>query len=586
MNSNRLSFIGVLALLVSFQLATRAKVVLWDTMAPNAAGNPEVRGGWRAVPSNLMLLEKEPVKASSDPGYYGREYRFVGSPVVENEVFIAAFSPENGNLTLFSKNGEATLVIHPPTGSAARGFELVRNEADEVALNLLSSAGAIRVSFGKNEIIEIAPNMATTFKISAPIEYAVVPGFVADDLIFGVQEDASVEALAVPSEGMMMGLLKGEGRTVTMTWPSGKQLLRLNLGGKENKRPIESITFENAGQPFYIAVSRAPGIWHREELSASYLEKDVTSEWKRPFAAKWQTQLLEGAVRTTFPFHDYKGTVWRGVAGMLDYPVRFEGAQAIYHLSKKVPPKGESVVYFLEGDDTPANVLTPVDILRATLGRAAAEKIVDVEGRKLRTHHGAAGSEVHRACTCGYTEAMQAVFEKGEEMERKAFINESIEDMIYFVQRHLARIDEYRNFAKELGSFVAGRAKERPELKAYLDEIEQAAQQIPAEYENQKENMKSLEYAGELAKRTMALTEKKDPRNLKTYMELLKAWRGMGGAQDYLVAEFHVLTRKLFQDAGYLAAADPKTVETAQEVRARCRAILRNPDGYEIWPNF
>jgi hypothetical protein len=204
----------------------------------------------------------------------------------------------------------------------------------------------------------------------------------------------------------------------------------------------------------------------------------------------------------------------------------------------------------------------------------------------LRTHHGAAGSNVHRACTCGYTEAIQAVFEKGEELDRKPFINESIEDMIYFVQRHLERIDEYRNFSRELTSFVQSRAKGNPDLKSYLDEIEQMAQQIPQEYENQKENMKSLAYAGELSKRTLALTEKKDPRNLASFMELLKAWRAMGGAQDYLVAQYHVLTRKLFQDAGYLAASDPKAVEIAQEIRARCKQVLRNPDGYEIWPNF
>jgi hypothetical protein len=84
----------------------------------------------------------------------------------------------------------------------------------------------------------------------------------------------------------------------------------------------------------------------------------------------------------------------------------------------------------------------------------------------------------------------------------------------------------------------------------------------------------------------MALTSKKDAKNLSSYMELLKAWRAMGGAQDYVVAQYHTLTRKLFQEAGYLAAADPKAIEVAQEIRARCKRVLRNPDGYEIWPNY
>jgi len=69
-------------------------------------------------------------------------------------------------------------------------------------------------------------------------------------------------------------------------------------------------------------------------------------------------------------------------------------------------------------------------------------------------------------------------------------------------------------------------------------------------------------------------------------MELLKAWRAMGGAQDYVVALCHTITRKLFQEAGYGCVNDPTAVAVAQEVRARCRQVLRNPDGYEIWADY
>lgn len=86
----------------------------------------------------------------------------------------------------------------------------------------------------------------------------------------------------------------------------------------------------------------------------------------------------------------------------------------------------------------------------------------------------------------------------------------------------------------------------------------------------------------------MALTGKKAPENLKRYMELLKLWRGMGGAQDGVVAQYHILARKIFQDAGYNCASiqNEKAVEVAREIRARCKEILRNPDGYEIWANY
>ena len=60
----------------------------------------------------------------------------------------------------------------------------------------------------------------------------------------------------------------------------------------------------------------------------------------------------------------------------------------------------------------------------------------------------------------------------------------------------------------------------------------------------------------------------------------------MGGAQDYLVAQCHTITRKLFQEAGYGCVNEAKAVAAAQEIRARCRQVLRNPDGYEIWADY
>ena len=98
--------------------------------------------------------------------------------------------------------------------------------------------------------------------------------------------------------------------------------------------------------------------------------------------------------------------------------------------------------------------------------------------------------------------------------------------------------------------------------------------------------MKSFKYADDLSRRTLALTDRKDPNNLKAYMDLLKAWRDMGGAQDYVLAQCHTITRKLCQQAGYGCAGQPKALAVAVEVRARCRECLRNPDGYEIWADY
>ena len=590
-----------------------ANVVVWDTGAHFAdAVDVADKTGWKPVPADLLTLEADPPKAASDPGYYGREYSFTGDAVVENHSLAAVFWSAKGRVVIYSKANAA------PPGGASSGntglgrkileftalqtktqpagisrCEILRNADDEVALEVFFSAkGATDVSavftFGKTEIVEIkpAPNMKGVSLIS-PVEYGVVPSFIGDDLIFDPAAYPSANTLCIPSENLFLGLLPGEDNMLVMTWPKGKQQLKLGLAREQQgKRLIESLDFDNDGQSFYLAALGAPGIWHREELKPSYLEKDAAINWKRPFPAKWKTQLTEAGVKTTFTFRESKSQIWRGVPGSYNYPVWFNGDDAFYHLSKKVPPKGESLIYFLEGQNTPLTVSSPVDTLKATLGRSMSDPILDIAGRKLRTHHRRGGAGVHRACTCGCTEVIQAVFESGEEVAKKEYIKGALDDMIYFVQHHVERIEEYRRFADDLVKFLEAKGSSAPELKAYVDGLEQIAQQIPQEYNVQKENMKSLDYADELAHQTIDLTTRKDPTNLKAYMELLKTWRAMGGAQDYVVAQCHAITRKLCQEAGYGCVDQPKAAELAEEIRRRCRQCLRNPDGYEIWADY
>jgi hypothetical protein len=569
-------------------------VTLWDTGSP-LGGTIDLanRTTWKAVPPNLLMLEADPLKSSSDPGYYGREYTFQGDAVVENSFLTAVVWASKGKVVVSSKNSK--FEIGDSRFKAISRCTVLQNTGDDVALEISFSTGnagsdqSAVLAFSKTPIVEIKP--AETMKgisLLSPIEYGVLPGFVGDDLVLAPGQYPSDSTLYVPCENLFLGLLKGESSVLVMTWPKGKQQMRLGLSkqGQEG-RLIESIDFDNDGQSIYLALLEAPGIWHRESMGVSYLEKDVTSKWKKPFAAKWVTQLLEGDVRTTYTFRTAPaGTIWRGVAGMYNYPIWFNGDAAWYRLGKKVLPKGESIIYFLEGKDTPASVLTPVDIMKATLGRPTCDSILDVAGQKLRTHHRRGAVGIRRACTCGCTEAIEAVFKAGQEIEKKEYIEGAVGDMVFFVTEHMKRLSEYRAFAEDMTKLLRTTGSSQPELKAYLDSLNQIAQRIPEQYEVQKENIKSLEYTAELSRKTLALLQKKDPKNLPTCLDLGKDWRGMGGAQDGVLAEYHIIVRKLFQEAGYNGLNQPKAVDVAREIRSRCRQCLRNPDGYEIWPNY
>jgi hypothetical protein len=125
-----------------------------------------------------------------------------------------------------------------------------------------------------------------------------------------------------------------------------------------------------------------------------------------------------------------------------------------------------------------------------------------------------------------------------------------------------------------------------PDMRPFLDAMTAIVQDIRQEYSAKQENIKTLDYADELARQTKALTQKNDPNNLPTVLDLGKKWRRMAGAQDSLLGNLHRMTRNLSQEAGYRCVNQPEAIEIAKEVRRRCRECLRNPDGLEIWPDY
>ena len=599
---NRNSSQGLLSYHVVFVFFLAASQVIaatrvWDTMSPSP--DEEIladRSGWRAVPT---AGEKWNDPEHYNPENYSLQYSFTGDAAVENEHLVALFSSTKGKVTIYAgaDRAEKKVEVVPLEFRAelARITHLgvLQNSGDEAVLEAVFSGEQtgknlpIVFSFGRKSIVEITPSSsARGIRLLSPIRYGVVPDFLSDDLILDPREYPSLKTLHLPSANVFVGLLEGRSDMVTVTWPVGKQRVRLvsdvTLG---EPRLIESVDIENDGKSVFLAVSSAPGIWHEEVLKASYLEKDIAIGWRRPYSAKWITQLLEDDVETTFTFMEIRPEkFWRGGVGFYPYPVWLEGGTTFYRLGKKIPPKGKSVVYCLERKGTPASVLTPVDILKDTLGGEVSGDLLDVEGRRLRSHR--RKDAVIGAATCEVTDGMQPAFEAGEEVERKEYICGGVDDMVYFIARQRQRIDEYRDFAGRMTDHLDQTSRTRPEFKAFIADMRAVTQEIVRLLDRQKENMKTLAYADELARETKGLTLKRDPGNLSRFKDLKMKWRGMGGTQDTLVCKFHTITRKLFQQAGYGCVGRPEAIGVANQIRSLCRQYLRNPDGYEIWPDY
>jgi len=570
----------------------RTGTLIWDTQSPFV---DEVdlrdRANWQVV--------VDPIHGN--PAFYGREYFFKGDAVVENEKLAAVFCTGKGRVVIYSKDDSSEKKVEfvplqfKKEPASITNCRILQNTGDDAALEVSFTGAETEeklsaiFSFSKKEIIEIKPsdNMKGISLLS-PIEYGIVPDFIADDLILDPKEYPSTNTLHIPSSNLFLGLLRGRNNMLVVTWPKGKQHMRLMMDKKRDEdRLIESVDFENDGKSVYLALLDAPGIWHKEELKPSYLEKDIAINWKRPFPAKWITQLREGGVSTTYRFRGFRERIVRVTIGIYIYPVWFEGENAFYRLSKRIPPKGNSLIYFLERKGTPTSVSAPVDIMKETLGRQACDAILDIPGRKLRTHHRRAGGTIPSACICDFLEyVLDEIFREGQEAEKKELVEETVDDMVYFVTRHVKRINEYQEFTNDMVDFLNLERKSHPDLITFLDGMVAIAQEIRQEYSAQRENMKTLDYATELARTTKALAQKKDPSNLPTMLELGEKWRGIANAQDDLLGKLHRITRKLFQEAGYRCVNHHEATEIAKEIRSRCRECLRNPDGFEIWPDY
>jgi len=549
---------------------TVTNIKIWDTMSPIQDLKYKIKDriGWKPVSKDTLLQ---------------------GDMVFENGYIFVAFCSKLGKVIVYSKSGQMKADIIPiqlkDKEVSITDCKVLQNTDDKTTIEAIFSTKETNIpitfSFSKKQIIEVKSDKSGMC-ISSPIEYGIIPNFISDDLIFDSKDYYSKETLYLLSENLFLGLLSGKDSMLFLIMPD-EQDVRLI---QDKNQTFKSIEVEN--KDIYLALLEATGIWHKEPLKPNFLESDIPiNNWKRPFPAKWITELYEDGVKTTYTFKESEPKTddfWRAAVGWYKFPVWFKGEKAFFHLSKKVPPKGDAIIYFLERKGTPVSVSTPVDIIKETLTPQTSERILDPAGRRNRSLT-RLNSTIDTA-TCAVTNGILHVFEAGDEVQRSEYIKGGTEDMIYFLFRENERAMEYQAFANDMLKFLKESKKDNPDQATFLDKMESITRELISAYENEKENLKDMDYAKKLADETVALTQKKSTDNLSAFKKLKEEWTGMGGSVDDLNRVLHSTTRKLFQEAGYGCVDQLKTVSIAEEIRKMAIKCLRNPGSYEIWSDY
>jgi hypothetical protein len=558
--------------------SVRGGVRLWDTITP-LAGPPDLtqRKAWRAI-------------TTAASGH------LQGDLVIETEALAAAFASRLGKVLVYGSGerpqGEAAVCPDELSGkqaviastAVAEYNGVVVAEADFRAPG--ADSRSIAFWFTGDRVLAVRPEGSTRgITLSAPIELGLVPSIVGEDLLYDPRDYPSADTLFLPSEHLLLGLLQGGGSMLVMTWQEVMPSVRLELSSAgPGQRSIEAVSFVG-GKDISLAVLNAPGIWHRERLNPSFLERDVAIKWRPPFPALWLTQLNEDEVKTTFEFRQEKEEHWRGGIGSYTFPTWFSDGKAMLSLSKQILPEGEATIYFLErSEDTPEEVESPMDIAQHTLAGDVRVGVLDVEGRP--TWWPMRPDAVIGGETCNVTDELLKIFDAGQEMEKQAIVRGGVEDMYFHLEVMFERNGRFFPFAQDMIAFLDAQAKAKPKLAAYLREMRSIAEQMIATYDSARDTLRDMDYAHELGAKTIALAAGKRPDNPQRMMELKQEWIGMGGAAEELSRRENSFARKLYQQAAYRAAADPEAVAVAEEIRKRTKQCLQRPDSYEIWANY
>ncbi len=504
-----------------------------------------------------------------------------GEVALEGVDWTVVFAREAGALLVYSRAKETVRIVpfHSEKAQTILSCEVIRGGQYPTEIRASFSAGQKRIEgsffFGPDGAITVIPvqNMKGIL-ISGEISFGIVPAPPLEDLIYDPKDYPTASHIYLPSENVFLGLLRGENRLFFCAWPDGEQRVRLLLKDGENEgKTIEAVELQLDGKSAHIRSVNAQGVWHREELHRTYLGRDIEIDWRKPFPAKWKTQLLEGEIETSFDFRNWKHRVWRPNFGFYQYPVWHEGNTAFFHLGKRVPPSGQPLIYALEGHRD-----TPVDFARKHIGSIPTLRPKDGLQRYPSDNVGIRN--------CDGRAWVKWIFKMNLQTREKEFLQEALKDFVYAINVDKSRLAEYEVFIPELRERInrwMQREKENPEIALFLGRMKERVEELEGEYWSKMHESPASEHLEEetkVIKELMALIQED---GVEIYPEVVHLLDRIQLWTDIEVVPGRVggLLREMFQEAGYGCANDESLVKYVQQIRREIRDFIAACETHE-----
>jgi len=436
----------------------------------------------------------------------------------------------------------------------------------------LDDAGAIRV--------DPAPSLKG-LSVLADFAYGVLPSRQLDDNLYDAADYPKPSHLWLPSESLLVGLLRGGERLVVLAWPPGDQSARIALTGAGKTRRIEALEVMPAGRELYVGTFSAPGIWRQEDLQPDYEEQDVALNWKPPFEAVWKTQLTELGVPTTFRYADERMRPWRPTVGFYIWPFFTEGGKTILHLHKKLASTGKALIYALEGNEK-----TPYAFLTAHLAPEDQRQMTELSGVEhyyVLDPHPVEGGFIMNAHCAGRDQLKTTTLTVGAQAREVPFLDTHIANRAhecefivnYHVQRSL-------DCMEALSEQVAGWEKTdagNPAVLSLATALRETLASMRDEYTARldgKTPADLITHINEVATEFRAII--REDAGTETCPEILADINELNAIislEEDQGRRFGTFGRKLFQQAGYACIGDATAAQRAKAFRSKLRDHLR-----------
>jgi hypothetical protein len=526
----------------------------------------------------------------------GAKLRAVLSPGGFDSAQITSFnvsenSAATGAAEVFFSSNTSRMSIRRITYEIKTGQPLVQTEAPETTTVSHSGRGPTW--------LQTTWLQTNSLRVEAPCRFTVLPDFFADDIVVDAAELPPAQT-ELPTDNLILRLMPDQQAIVMTVAQNSEEDVRVWLKGEGAQRTLSrsELSYGKQGK-IWVAVLSAPSIWHMEEIRKEQAGQVLPLDWKAPFPAVWRAdwrrregltdswQLLTEQPDGTFIKSAVFGqgddaipsdrTRWTTVLSWFYYPAWLDKEGRGYLQPFKDKPltfEGPTVIYPLNRTRaTGLNDLTPVDLIRNTLGVGPCEYVLDVEGQR---------SHWLGMATCGVRDTLDPIYAAHRQGQEKETIEKTLVDLVTFVKLIRGRIETYVAFGRQTSAYLEAQKQAHPELTDRLAELQRLAAVMEEKYAERKDKIQTPE-------RVIAMVEdfRKNVLDCETddapaqCHKFTEAWVVIGDNQDELAGECRWATKMLRQRAGLMMAADPKMAEVAREVRLRSQKVLRSPAGHE-----